>query len=78
MRLAKLSKFRQMVYVDGSAPTLNTLRSLIRRNAIPGGQIQHGRYYVDLDANDQATKLRGDLAARQAQIAKDPDMAGLF
>jgi hypothetical protein len=78
MRLAKLSEYRRMVYAEGSAPSLNTLRALINRNQIPGGEIRHGHYYVDLDANDLATKMRSDLSARQAQITNDPDMAGLF
>lgn len=78
MRLAKLSEYRRMIYAEGSAPSLNTLRSLIDRNQIPGGEKRHGRYFVDLDANDQATSLRADIAKRQIAIAKDPLMAGLI
>lgn len=67
-----------MIFAEGSAPSLNTLRAQIDRAEIPGGQVRNGRYYVDLDVNDQATKIRADLAARQAAIRNDPDMASLF
>ena len=78
MRLAKLSEYRRMIYAEGSAPSLNTLRSLIDRNMIPGGEKRHGRYFVDLDTNDQASSLRADIAKRQTAIAQDPLMAGLI
>lgn len=48
MRLATLAEYRKMVYVDGSAPTMRTLRKHIRE--IPGGRVEFGKYYVDLDA----------------------------
>lgn len=76
MRLAKLSEFRRMVFAEGSAPSLNTLRTRIRD--IPGGRIEMGHYYVDLDEYDRATRLRERLAAEQAELERNPLVAGLF
>lgn len=78
MRLAKLSEFRRMIYAEGSGPSLTTLRIRINSNEIPGGRIEHGHYYVDMDEYDRATGLRSSLAAQQAEAAKDPLLAGLI
>jgi len=78
MRLAKLSKFRDLIYADGSAPSLNTLRARIIAGQIPGGKVDAGHYYVDLDAFDKATHLRDNLAAEAAELKRDPLLEGLF
>lgn len=78
VRLAKLSAYRQLIFAPGSAPSLSTLRKCIDRNGIPGGTVLDGRYYVDLDEFDAAHNLRAGIAARQAQRAKDPLLAGLI
>lgn len=70
MRLAKLSEFRSLIYTTDSAPTLSTLRARIYE--IPGGTIQWGRYYVDLDEYERSTGLRAQIAVRQAELAKHP------
>lgn len=78
MRLAKLSKFREMIYAEGSAPSMNTLRARVNSKLIPGGRVEHGHYYVDLDEFDRATNYRERLAAEQAELASNPLVAGLF
>ena len=78
MRLAKLSKFREMVYAEGSAPSLNTLRTRINSKQIPGGRVDCGKYYVDMDEYSSATGLRDRLASEQEELARNPLVAGLF
>ena len=78
MRLAKLSKFRDLIYAEGSAPSLNTLRARIVAGQIPGGKVDGGHYYVDLDEFDRATHLRARIAAEQAELARDPELASLL
>ena len=78
MRLAKLSKFRELIYADGSAPSLNTLRARIIAGQIPGGKLESGHYYVDLDEFDKVTHLRDNLAAEAAELKRDPLLEGLF
>jgi hypothetical protein len=78
MKLAKLSAFRELVYAEGSAPSLNTLRARISNKQIPGGCVEHGHYYVDLDEFDRATNYRARLIAEQKELAADPLVAGLF
>lgn len=78
MRLSKLSKFRELIYAEGSAPSLNTLRARIDREEIPGGTVDGGRYYVDLDKYDQVTHFRDNLAAEQAELARSPLLQGLI
>lgn len=78
MRLAKLSEFRRLIYAPGSMPRLATLRASIRNNRIPGGLVQDGRYWVDLDEFDRQTNLRRRLAAEQAEIARHPLLDGLI
>jgi hypothetical protein len=78
MRLAKISEFRTLIYSAGSAPAECTLRRQIDRSLIPGGTIQGGHYYVDLDEYARATNLRAALAAQQAALAKNPLLEGLI
>lgn len=78
MRLAKLSEFRRLIYAPGSAPKMQTLRRWIDAGKIPGGTIHVGRYYVDLDEFDRATNLRAGIAARLAELEKDPLLDGLL
>ncbi len=78
MRLAKLSEFRGLIYAPGSAPAMRTLRGWIDAGKIPGGTIHAGRYYVDLDEFDRATNLRASVAAKLAELEKDPLLDGLL
>lgn len=71
----KLSQYRLLVYADGSAPSLSTLRARIED--IPGGTILHGHYYIDMDKLERATDLRADAVARERQLAQDPLLADL-
>jgi hypothetical protein len=75
VRLAKLSAYRQLIYVPGSAPSLNTLRKQIRK--IPGGTILGGHYYVDLDELDRQTNLHAAIVAQERVIASNPLLVGL-
>lgn len=75
MRLMKLSQYRTLVYAEGSAPSLGTLRARIEE--IPGGTILHGHYYVDMDKLERVTDLRADAVARERQLAQDPLLADL-
>jgi hypothetical protein len=70
MRLATLAAYREMVYAEGSAPTLVTLRKRIKE--IPGGRIELGRYYVDLDVNDRANNLSSGIQSRLDELLNDP------
>lgn len=72
MRLATLAVYRDMVYVDGCAPTLVTLRKRVKSKAIPGGRIEAGRYYVDLDENDRVNNLAGSIQSRLDELLNDP------
>lgn len=76
MRLAKLSEFRSLVYTPESAPSLATLRARIK--AIPGGTMEHGHYYVDLDEYDRKTNLRAGIESEREELAKDLRLAGLL
>ena len=78
MRLAKLTEFRSMVFTPESAPSVRTIRLQIDQGKIPGGMVQGGRYYVDLDAYDVATNLRAGLLARQRELSRDPLLEGLL
>lgn len=78
MRLANLNEFRRMVFTLESAPSVRTLRAQIDGGKIPGGMIQGGRYYVDLDAYDTATQLRAGLLARQRELSGNPLLQGLL
>ena len=70
MRLATLAVYRQLVYAEGSAPALKTLRNRIKD--IPGGRIELGRYYVDLDVNRQAQRIASAAQNRLDEIMNDP------
>jgi hypothetical protein len=76
MRLEKLEKYRALVYAPGSGPSLSTLRRRIRQ--IPGGRVELGRYYVDLDANEKADQLSRDVDERREQLKQDPLLEGLI
>jgi len=75
MRLAKLSEFRRLVYTPGSAPSERALRARIHQ--IPGGTVDLGRYYVDLDAYDRAKNLRQSIEQDLERLKNDPRLAGL-
>lgn len=77
MRLAKLTAFRRLVYAQDSAPCLKTLRGWVRDGKIPGGRIEHGHFWVDLDAYDRATGLREGIEARRQQLAAELQAQGL-
>jgi hypothetical protein len=70
MRLATLAVYRQLVYAEGSAPALKTLRHRIKD--IPGGRVELGRYYVDLDVNRQAQRIASAAQNRLDEIMNDP------
>lgn len=70
MKLAKLSEFRQMMYTPKSAPSIKTLRSRIDAGKLPGGLIDSGHYYVDLDEYSRATNLQKNLEARRQDLEK--------
>lgn len=76
MRLMKLSQYRTIVYAEGSAPSLATLRNRIKE--IPGGTILHGHYYVDMDKLESVADLRADLLAREREMAKSPLLAEIL
>lgn len=78
MRLAKLSEFRRLVYTPESAPCLNTLRARIDRNKLPGGRVEDGHYYVDLDEYDRANGLRASINAKLIELEKDLLLSGLI
>jgi hypothetical protein len=76
MRLATLDVYRKLIYAPGSEPSLSTLRRRIDR--IPGGRIDMGRYYVDLDANDKMNQLSKDVDERSERLKRDPLLEGLI
>lgn len=78
MRLAKLNAFRRLVYAEGSAPSLNTLRDWIRDGKLPGGTIQQDRFWVDLDAYDRATGLRDGIETKRRDLGASLAKAGLM
>jgi hypothetical protein len=75
MRLATLVEYRRLVYIEGSAPTLKTLRRRIKD--IPGGRVELGRYYVDLDANDRVNQIAKANNARILELRSNPRLKGL-
>lgn len=76
MRLATLEEFRSLVWTPASAPSIKTLRKRIHQ--IPGGRIELGRYYVDLDEYDRRTNLRSQVQAELDAIKQEPLLEGLF
>ena len=76
MRLATLAEYRRLVYVKGSEPTLKLLRRRI--NEIPGGRVELGRYYVDMDANDEVNKVDKAVHAKADRFRNDPRLRGMI
>lgn len=78
MRLCTLKAFRSLIYAPGSEPSMATLRAKVGAGKVPGGQVDGGRYYVDLDEFDRRTgtsdKLRGDIR----ELEKTPELEGLL
>ena len=63
-------------YAEGSAPSIDTLRRRIKE--IPGGRIEFGRYFVDLDIVDNVNNVRGDIAETRERLKNDPSLEGLI
>jgi len=76
MRLVTLAQYRKLVYAEGSAPALKTLR--LRIKDIPGGRLELGRFYVDLDEYDRIHHLRSGVMETRARLIKDPLLKGLI
>jgi hypothetical protein len=76
MRLTSLQKFRDLVYAPGSAPSLRTLRKRIHE--IPGGTVELGHYYVDLDEYDRHHNLRAGVAETVAKLERSPLLESLL
>ena len=76
MRLATLAIYRQLVYAEGSAPALKTLRRRIKD--IPGGRVELGRYYVDLDANGRVNQIAKANSSRILELRSHPALKGLI
>jgi hypothetical protein len=76
MKLATLDQYRKLIYATGSEPSLSTLRRRI--NDIPGGRVDLGRYYVDLDASDKVHQLANELQEHRIASKHDPLLAGLL
>lgn len=77
MRLITPNQYREMLFAEGSAPCLRTVRAQIRTGKLPG-QVIGGLYYVDLDEFERQTNLRASLRAREAQLMSDPQLAELL
>lgn len=77
MRLANLAEFRALYFTPSSAPTMETLRSRIRADKIPGGKKRGNRYYVDLDEFERAEKIRDTARAEQRELEQEPLLQGL-
>jgi hypothetical protein len=75
MKLVSLAEYRRLVYADGSGPNLKTLRRRIRD--IPGGRIELGRYFVDIDANERLRVVGHDAQVRLTEIMNDPLMKAM-
>jgi hypothetical protein len=78
MRLCKLKQFRSMYYAMGSEPALSTLRARINAGTLPGGVIESGRYYVDLDEHERITKAGANLESLRRQLIELPELEGLI
>jgi hypothetical protein len=76
MKLATLHEYRRLVYAEGSAPALKTLRKRIKD--IPGGRVELGRYYVDLDANNEANHLTKAAQSKLDRVRSDPRLKGMI
>lgn len=78
MRLVSIIEFRRLVYSPESAPCLNTLRNRIREKLIPGGRMDCGHYFIDMDEYDTATRMSQRLAERRQELSKRPELQGLL
>lgn len=78
MRLADLNEFRSLYYTPASAPAVATLRQRIRKGQIPGGQLDGGRFMVDLDEYDRVTKARCQIEERHQRLLKSSVLRGLI
>jgi hypothetical protein len=76
MKLVSLAEYRRLVYADGSGPNLKTLRRRIKD--IPGGRIELGRYFVDLDVFDANNDMRRGLAEKLEKHRTSPLLKGLI
>ena len=76
MRLATLAEYRRMAYVEGSAPNLRTLQRRIKE--IPGGRVELGRYYVDMDENERQRGIKNPTATRIAELRASPLLKNLL
>jgi hypothetical protein len=75
MRLARLSEFRRLIFTPESAPTLKTLRKHF--DTLPGATMLHGEHYIDLDEFDRVHGLSRDIAAKKAELERNPLLKGL-
>jgi hypothetical protein len=76
MRLATLAEYRRLVYAEGSAPSIDTLRRKIKE--IPGGRKEFGRYFVDLDMIERVNTVRSEIAETRERFRNDPLLKGLI
>lgn len=56
MKLIKLSQYRKQYFVEGSEPSLRTLKRWIVSGEIKG-EILNGHYYVTVDENGAVNPL---------------------
>jgi hypothetical protein len=78
MRKIKIADFRTKFYVEGSGPSLSALRVYIRANKLPGGLIEYGHYYVDLDEYEVGYNLRTDMIRQLVEASRNPRLKGLI
>ena len=76
MRLATLAEYRRLVYAEGSAPSIDTLRRRIKES--PGGRKEFGRYFVDLDMIERVNTVRSEIAESRERFRNDPLLKGLI
>jgi hypothetical protein len=76
MKLATLEEYRKLVYAEGSAPSISTLRRRI--GEIQGGMKDLGRYWVDLHKNEKAGQIQSELQDYRSKAKKNPNLAGLI
>lgn len=77
MRLANLTEFRRTYFSPASAPAISTLRARIAAGKIPGGMVDGGRYYVDLDEYERAKGISVRNAQRRTELMRHPLLRGL-
>jgi hypothetical protein len=76
MRLVTLAQYRDLVYAPGAAPSITTMRKRIKE--IPGGRVELGRYYVDLDESERLNGLRQKNDEKRENLKANPLLAGLI